>query len=70
MRGGPPKDGIPSIDRPHFIKPDEAGSWLAQREPVVSLTINGDARAYPLQILIWHELVNDRVGGAPVLVSF
>lgn len=70
MRGGPPKDGIPSIDRPQFIKPDEAGSWLADREPVISLTINGDARAYPLQILIWHELVNDEVGGSPVLVSF
>jgi len=69
-RGGPPKDGIPSIDNPQFISVPEAGSWLSDNEPVIYLEVEGDARAYPLQILIWHEIVNDRLGGKPVLVTF
>jgi hypothetical protein len=68
--GGPPRDGIPSIDEPKFISPDEAAQWLADNEPVVALEINGDARAYPLQILTWHEIVNDVVGDLPVIVTF
>lgn len=70
LSGGPPRDGIPSIDNPQFISFDEANDWLADNEPVVSLEIDGDARAYPLQILTWHEIVNDTVGGEPVLVTF
>lgn len=67
--GGPPKDGIPSIDNPTFILQDNA-SWLANQEPVILVAYNGQARAYPLQILIWHEIVNDEIGGKPILVSF
>ncbi|ARA94897.1 hypothetical protein AWN76_018215 [Rhodothermaceae bacterium RA] len=70
VAGGPPKDGIPALDDPLFVAPEAAAGWLAPREPVVALEVNGDARAYPLQILIWHEIVNDRVGGVPVAVTF
>lgn len=68
--GGPPRDGIPPIDRPRFVTPDQAASWVKPQEPVVALELLGDARAYPLQILIWHEIVNDEVGGIPVSVTF
>ncbi len=67
--GGPSKDGIPSIDNPVF-KPVGEIKNLAPREPVVGLEINGDARAYPLQILMWHEIINDTVGGMPLIVTF
>jgi hypothetical protein len=70
LSGGPPRDGIPSIDDPQFIASSEASDWLADNEPVIALDINGDARAYPLQILTWHEIVNDTVGGEPVIVTF
>lgn len=67
--GGPGKDGIPAIDQPKFVPPGEA-TFLDEREPVLALEIDGDARAYPVQILIWHELVNDVAGGTPVAVSY
>ncbi|HEC24342.1 MAG TPA: DUF3179 domain-containing protein, partial [Chloroflexi bacterium] len=70
ISGGPPRDGIPSIDDPQFVSFEEAAEWLADSEPVIALEINGDARAYPLQILIWHEIVNDVVGDVPVAVTF
>lgn len=70
LSGGPPRDGIPSIDDPKFVSPEAAAEWLAGNEPVIALEINGDARAYPLQILIWHEIVNDTVGDMPVIVTF
>ncbi len=68
--GGPPPDGIPPIDRPAFVTPAEAGRWLKAQEPVLAVTVNGDARAYPLQILMWHEIVNDVIGGVPVAVTY
>jgi len=67
--GGPPKDGIPSIDEPQFAPAGEI-SELAPSEPVITLTIEGDTRAYPLRILTWHEIVNDTVGGTPVAVTY
>lgn len=70
VSGGPPKDGIPAIDRPRFETVPEADKWLEDREPVMTLVIGDDVRAYPLQILIWHEIVNDEVGGTPVAVTF
>ncbi|MCG8348727.1 MAG: DUF3179 domain-containing protein [Chloroflexales bacterium] len=70
LSGGPPKDGIPAIDNPSFVAVEEADEWLSPVEPVVLVEINGDARAYPLQILTWHEIVNDTVGGTPVAVTF
>lgn len=70
LSGGPPRDGIPSIDDPQFISMAAASEWLADNEPVVVVEVEGDARAYPLQILTWHEIVNDIVGGQPVVVTF
>lgn len=67
--GGPPRDGIPPIDRPRFQSVGEV-DWLKDVEPVVAVLHGGEARAYPLQILIWHEIVNDAVGGTPVAVTF
>jgi hypothetical protein len=69
-RGGPPKDGIPSIDDPNFVSISNAASWISDQEPVISVEYEGEARAYPLQILIWHEIVNDNIGGNPLLVTF
>lgn len=68
--GGPGKDGIPSIDDPEFVTQKEASDWLGSREPVISLEIDGQARAYPIQILIWHEIANDELAGVPVAVTF
>jgi hypothetical protein len=68
--GGPGKDGIPPIDNPRFVSTAEAASFLENAEPVVAIEFGGDARAYPLQILIWHEIVNDTVGDEPVAVTY
>ncbi len=68
--GGPPKDGIPSIDNPNFVPTKDANNWLKGKEPVISLVLDGEARAYPLQILIWHEIVNDKIGNIPLIVTF
>jgi hypothetical protein len=70
LSGGPPKDGIPSIDSPEFVTVDEADLWLKDVEPVIQLEVDGEARAYPLQVLTWHEIVNDVIGNTPVLVTF
>lgn len=68
--GGPPKDGIPAIDKPAFDSVAAADKWLKPKEPVILFERNGDVRAYPLQILIWHEIVNDKVGGVPATITF
>ena len=68
VSGGPPRDGIPSIDNPKFISSGDA--TLQDSDLVVGLNIDGDIRAYPLNILVWHEIVNDRVGGKPVAVTY
>lgn len=70
IAGGPPPDGIPPIDKPVFVSPAAADAWLKPTEPVLGFRIGSDARAYPLQILIWHEIVNDVVGGRSVVVTF
>jgi hypothetical protein len=70
VSGGPPPDGIPSIDDPKFISIQDANKYLEDSELVLGLNINGDIRAYPLQILVWHEIVNDKVGGVPVAVTY
>lgn len=70
VSGGPPPDGIPPIDEPKFVTVSAADEWLDDREPVFVVDINGDVRAYPIQILIWHEIVNDTVGGVPVAVTY
>lgn len=67
--GGPPKDGIPSIDSPVFA--DVANSqFMSDSDTVIGLEINGESKAYPLFVLVWHEIVNDKVGGTPVSVTY
>lgn len=70
LSGGPPKDGIPAIDDPQFVSLSEAEAWLDDREPVVFVEVGEDARAYPIQILTWHEIVNDMIGGMPLAVTY
>ena len=67
--GGPPKDGIPALDQPRFV-PAAEDTFLGPDDRVLGLAHNGETRAYPLRILSWHELVNDIVGGEPLLVSW
>jgi hypothetical protein len=70
LSGGPPKDGIPAVDDPKFISVAEANEFLGDLEPVVFFRIGDDARAYPLQVLTWHEIVNDVVDDTPVTITF
>ena len=70
MSGGPPRDGIPPIDNPKYIDVSDSPSYMVANEPVISVEINGDARAFPLAILISHEIVNDEFGGVPVTVTY
>lgn len=64
------KDGIPSIDNPRFVGPGEADQQMQSFERVLGVSINGDHRAYPLNMLSHHEIVNDTVGGVPVAVTW
>ncbi|MDJ0640605.1 MAG: DUF3179 domain-containing protein [Paracoccaceae bacterium] len=70
LSGGPPKDGIPAIDGPQFLTvSDETG--LKGPEPVVTVELDGQRpRAYPVRYLMWHEIVNDRIGEIPVSVTY
>ena len=70
ISGGPPPDGIPPIDDPRFLEVIDHLDLLDDSESVVALEVNGDARAYPVRALIWHEIVNDTVGGVPVTVTY
>lgn len=70
VSGGPPKDGIPAIDRPRFETVAAAGSWLGKRDPILVVDIDGTTKGYPLGILIWHEIVNDELAGVPLIVTF
>ena len=70
VEGGPGKDGIPSIDAPVFVSVQAAEQWLDRREPVIAFVSEREARAYPLQILIYHEIVNDRVGEQAIVVTY
>jgi len=67
--GGPPPDGIPALAEANFERADTV-DWLIGEEPVLSFTLGGETRAYPVQILIFHEIVNDTVGGVPVAVTY
>jgi hypothetical protein len=83
LSGGPPPNGIPPIGfpavpemginelpGPQFETIAEAQTWLQPQSPVIALSIAGEARAYPLAILMWHEIVNDTIGETPVAVTF
>lgn len=70
ISGGVAPDQIPPIDAPKFVDIDSADEWLEGREPVISVEVNDIAKAYPLQILTWHEIANDRFGDQPVTVTY
>ncbi len=70
LSGGPPRDGIPPIDNPQFVDAIDAKSWIKDNEPVVFVKINNEVKAYPIQILIWHEIVNDTLGKKEISVTF
>lgn len=67
--GGVYKDGIPALTNPKLLAPKEA-DYLTDDELVFGVSINGDARAYPLRILDWHEMFNDVIGGVPVSLAY
>jgi len=69
-RGGPPRDGIPSIDDPEFVSVEEADDFLRDDELVMAIEHDGDARAYPRRILEQHEIVNDTVAGEPLEITY
>ncbi len=70
LSGGPPKDGIPALDDPKFVRASGKNK-IGDREPVITVEIDGaQARAYPIRYLTWHEIVNDTVAGIPVAVTF
>ncbi len=66
---GPPKDGIPAILEPKFVKLDQV-AYLEGDDEVIGVKIGNEAKAYPIKILNWHEVVNDTIGGEPVAVTF
>ena len=68
--GGVPRDGIPSIDDPEFETVAEADAWLTPFDPLMVFEHNGIVKGYPLQILLWHEIVNDTIGDLPILVTY
>ena len=69
VSGGPGPDGIPPVDEPRFL-PVKDVPWLTDGEPVIALSIGEEHRAYPVQIMVWHEIVNDTVAGRPVSVTY
>jgi hypothetical protein len=69
VSGGPPPDGIPPVDEPRFLPASDV-PWLTDDEPVVSLSIGDEHRAYPVQVMVWHEIVNDTVDGMPVSITY
>ena len=68
--GNPVKDGIPSVTDPAMESIASAAEWLNQRSPVIAVEIAGEARAYPLAILMWHEIANDELAEIPIAVTF
>ena len=69
LQGGPPRDGIPSIENPKFVTA-AAANFMRPTDRVIGITINGESRAYPINILNWHEIVNDQIQGVPVSVTY
>ncbi|MSO75995.1 MAG: DUF3179 domain-containing protein [Alphaproteobacteria bacterium] len=70
VSGGRPRDAIPPIDAPTFVAAGDAGSFLRAKDSVVSVAIGGERRAYPLSVLLWHQVVNDTVAGAAIAVTY
>ncbi len=69
IEGGPPKDGIPSIDNPDFIVANEV-DWLKPNDEVLAIDYQGVQKAYPLKIMTWHEIVNDEINNTPLAITY
>jgi hypothetical protein len=70
LSGGPPKDGIPSIDNPKYVSVEEADVWIQDNELALAIIYKDIKRVYPLQIMTWHEIVNDTIAGDPILITY
>jgi hypothetical protein len=70
LPGGPPRDGIPPLDRPRVVSAAAADRYLQGAEPVLAVAMAGRARAYPIRIMIWHEVANDVLAGRSILVTY
>lgn len=70
VSGGVPLDGIPALTNPAFVGTDGVGNFLSESDMVIGLEMNGEARAYPHNVLWWHEVINDQIGGQNVTVTF
>ena len=70
VSGGPGKDGIPALTNPSVVPADVADSFLLPDDQILGVVVNGEARAYPHAVLWWHEIINDVLGGRPILVTF
>ncbi len=68
--GGPPMDGIPSIDSPEYVSVSDADEWIEDNELVLAIIYKGKKRVYPLQVLVWHEIANDFIEGDPILITY
>jgi len=69
LYGGPPKDGIPALHQPQFIKADEA-DYLKPEDRILGIVIDDVAKAYPIKILNWHEIVNDKINDKSFAVTY
>ncbi|UCH41924.1 MAG: DUF3179 domain-containing protein, partial [Gammaproteobacteria bacterium] len=69
LQGGPPRDGIPALSNPKLIKPGNA-SYLKPGDRVIGISLQGQARAYPIAILNWHEIVNDEINNQRFAVTY
>jgi hypothetical protein len=70
LPGGPPRDGIPALTDPRFESVRQASRWMRDDDRLLALEVDGQAKAYPLRILVWHEVVNDRIADRAVLVTY
>lgn len=68
--GGPPKDGIPAVDKPHYTSAGEADKWLVPQDVVFGIDYEGFIAAYPQRILVWHEIVNETIGSEKITVTY
>ncbi len=69
IAGGPARDAIPSVDAPAFV-PSQKATWVRPETPVIGAAIGSEARCYPIHLMEYHQVVNDRVGGVPVVISY